>query len=100
MSQHSSNSMLHEMFADCDLSPLCSAPYFTVSPLMLSEPTQHEVSREDSVAKRTPYMLNTVNFDAWQRSLPRICQPSERKRKETSSSRETVQLPERETYIC
>ena len=36
---------------DCDLSSLCPAHYFTVIPLFLSEPTQHEVSREGSVAK-------------------------------------------------
>ena len=40
---HSSNRMSHDMFADCDLSPLCPAHSFTAIPL-LSEPTQHEVS--------------------------------------------------------
>ena len=37
------------MFAD--LNPLCSAHSFTVIPLLFSEPTPLEVSREDSVAK-------------------------------------------------
>ena len=41
----------NDTFANCDLSPLCPAHSFTVIPLLLSEPTQHEVSREDSVAE-------------------------------------------------
>ena len=45
------NRMPHDMFADCDLSPRCPAHSFTVLPLLLSEPTKHKVSREDSVAK-------------------------------------------------
>ena len=51
LGRDSSNRMPHDMFADCDLSPLCLAHSFTVIPLLLSEPTQHEVSHEDSVAK-------------------------------------------------
>ena len=39
LGRHSSNRMPHDMFADCDLSPLCSAHSFTVIPLLLSEPT-------------------------------------------------------------
>ena len=49
--RHSSNRMPHDMFADCDLSPLCLAHRITVIPLLLSESTQREESREDSVAK-------------------------------------------------
>ena len=45
------NRMRHDMFADCDLSPQCPTHSFTVIPLLLSEPTQHEVWRKDSVAK-------------------------------------------------
>ena len=44
-------SMPHEMFADCDLSPLCPARSFVNSAMVISEPTQHEVSRENSVTK-------------------------------------------------
>ena len=40
LGRHSSNRMPHEMFADCDLSPLCPAHSFIVIPLLLSEPTQ------------------------------------------------------------
>ena len=47
----SSNRMLHDRFADCDKNSLCLANYFTVIPLLLSEPTRHKVSREDWVAK-------------------------------------------------
>ena len=50
LGRDSSNHIPHDMFADCDLSPLCSMHSFTVIPL-LSGPTQHEVSREDLVAK-------------------------------------------------
>ena len=49
--RHSSNRMPHDMFTDCDLSPLCLAHSFTVIPLLLSEPTQPEVSGAESVAK-------------------------------------------------
>ena len=48
---HSSNRMPHDMFADCDLSPPCPAHSFVVFPLLLGEPTQQDVAREDSVAK-------------------------------------------------
>ena len=51
LGRDSSNRMPHDMFANCDLSPLCLAHSFTVIPLFLSEPTQHEVSLEDSVVK-------------------------------------------------
>ena len=51
LGRHSSNRMPHDMFADCNLSPLYPAHSFTVIPLLLRELTQHEVSREDSVAK-------------------------------------------------
>ena len=51
LGQHSSNHMPHDMFVGCDLNSLCPAHSFTVFPLLLSEPTQREVSREDSVAK-------------------------------------------------
>ena len=47
----SSNRMLHCIFADCDLSPLCPALPFAFIPLLFSDPTQHEVPREGSVAK-------------------------------------------------
>ena len=51
LGRHSSNRMPRDMFADCDLSLLYPVHCFTVIPLLLSEPTQHEVSCEDSVAK-------------------------------------------------
>ena len=48
-----SNRMPHDtcntMFADCDLSPLCPTHSFTVILLLLSKPTQDEVSCEGSV---------------------------------------------------
>ena len=47
LGRHSSKRMPHDMFADCDLSPLCSAHSFIALPLLLSEPTQHQVSRVD-----------------------------------------------------
>ena len=43
LGRHSSNRMPHDMFHDCGLNPLF--------PLFLIESTQHEVSREDLVAK-------------------------------------------------
>ena len=51
---------------------------------VLSKPTQHEVLQGIGM----PCMLNTANFDPWQRSPSRTRQPSERNRKETSASRE------------
>ena len=69
LGRYSLNCMNHYMFAYCDLSPLCPSGSFTVIPLLLSEPTQNEISREDSVAKKPPRMLNTVRFDPWQRPL-------------------------------
>ena len=43
--------MPRDIFDDFDLSPLCPAHSFTVIPPLVSEPTQHEVSREGSVTK-------------------------------------------------
>ena len=40
LARHSSKRLAHDMFADYDLSPLCSAHPFTVIPLLFSEPTQ------------------------------------------------------------
>ena len=49
LGRHSSNRLSHDMFAECDLSPLCPTHSFILIPLLSSEPTQHELSREVSV---------------------------------------------------
>ena len=51
LGRHCSKRMPHDMFADCNLSPLYPAHSFTAILLLFREPTQHEVSREDSVTK-------------------------------------------------
>ena len=52
LGQHSSNCMSHDIFAYCDLKQLYHAHSFTkIIPLLLSKPTQHEVSGEALVAK-------------------------------------------------
>ena len=66
LGRHSSNRMPHDMFADFNLSPLCPTHSFTVIPM---SPHNMNVWCKDSVAKRLPCMLNTVNFDPWQRSV-------------------------------
>ena len=56
-----------DVLAACDMNPLCLAHSFAVIPLWAHTPC--EVSREDSVAKYSPRMINTVSFDSLQKSL-------------------------------
>ena len=69
LGRHSSNRMPHDVVADCDLSPLRPAHSLTIILLLLSEPKEQEVSREDSAA-------HAQHSEFW--PFCRTRQPSER----------------------
>lgn len=77
------------MFADCDLSPLCPVHFFTVVLLLLSVATQNEVSHADLV---TPTHAQHSEFLPMRDVFSHTRQPSERKKKDTSASKDTVFL--------